>query len=48
MSTWKQLAALTVAFTTLMSVPFLVPHFGWVALVGLVPLLLMDRIATER
>ena len=48
MSAWKQLAALTVAFVTLMSIPFLVPHFGWTALLGFVPLLMMDRIATER
>lgn len=30
----------------LMSIPYLVPHCGWVALFGLVPLLCMDRIAT--
>ena len=29
----------------LMSLPFLVPHMGWVALFGFVPLLLMDAIA---
>ena len=29
----------------LMSLPWLVPHCGWVALFGLVPLLLADRLA---
>ncbi|MBQ3723125.1 MAG: apolipoprotein N-acyltransferase [Bacteroidales bacterium] len=32
-------------FAVLMSVPFLVPHLGWVALFGFVPLLMMDAIA---
>ena len=31
----------------LMSIPFLVPHCGWTALFGLVPLLCMDRVGTE-
>ena len=31
-----------------MSLPWLVPHCGWCALVGLVPLLEMDRIAREQ
>lgn len=40
-------AALTLAFTLLMSLPWLVPHCGWAALVGLLPLLLMERLASE-
>ena len=32
-------------FAVLMSVPFLVPHLGWVALFGFVPLLMMDAVA---
>ena len=32
-------------FAILMSVPFLVPHLGWMALFGFVPLLMMDAIA---
>ena len=32
----------------LMSVPFLVPHTGFLSLIGLIPLLCMDRIATLR
>ena len=39
------LAGLTVL---LMSLPFLVEGFGWTALFGLVPLLCMERIATEQ
>ena len=31
----------------LMSIPFLVPHCGWLALAGLVPLLYMEKIGTE-
>ena len=38
--------ALVVLFAILMSVPYLIPHMGWLALVGFVPLLCMDRIAT--
>jgi apolipoprotein N-acyltransferase len=41
------LAALTAAFVLLMSLPWLVPHLGWTALLGLVPLLVMERLATE-
>lgn len=40
-------AGLTLAFTLLMSLPWLVPHMGWTALVGFVPLLIMERLATE-
>ena len=40
-------AGLTLAFTVLMSIPWLVPHMGWTALVGFVPLLIMERLATE-
>ena len=38
---------LVVLFAVLMSVPYIVPHMGWVALIGFVPLLCMERIATE-
>ena len=40
-------ALLTLAFTVLMSLPWLVPYMGWTALVGFVPLLIMERLATE-
>ena len=40
-------AVLALAFTVLMSLPWLVPHCGWTALAGLLPLLLMERLATE-
>ena len=40
-------AALTAAFAFLMSLPWLVPHMGWLALIGLLPLLIMERLATE-
>lgn len=40
-------AGLALAFTVLMSLPWLVPHCGWSALVGLLPLLIMERLATE-
>ena len=33
-------------FAVLMSVPFLIPHCGFLALVGFIPLLCMERIAT--
>ncbi len=39
---------LIVTFTLLMSLPWLVPHMGWTALVGMVPLLVMERLATEH
>ena len=39
------LFTLGVSFAVLMSVPFLIPHAGLVALVGFVPLLLMDAVA---
>ena len=35
------------AFAVLMSLPWLVPHMGWTALVGLLPLLIMERLASE-
>lgn len=38
---------LTLAFTVLMSLPWLVPHMGWTALIGFLPLLIMERLATE-
>ena len=37
---------LTAAFAVLMSLPFLIPNTGWIALLGIVPLLCMDRVAT--
>ena len=36
---------LVLLFAVMMSVPFLIPHTGFIALFGLVPLLCMDRIA---
>lgn len=38
---------LVLLFAVMMSVPFLVPHTGLLALFGIVPLLCMDRIATQ-
>ena len=38
--------SLVLLFAAMMSVPFLVPHTGFLALMGIVPLLCMDRIAT--
>ena len=38
--------SLTLAFTVLMSLPWLVPHMGWTVLIGLLPLLIMERMAT--
>ena len=37
---------LVVLFAILMSIPFLAPHTGFLTLVGFIPLLCMDRIAT--
>lgn len=37
---------LVVLFAVLMSVPYIVPHTGWMALFGIVPLLCMERIAS--
>lgn len=39
------LALLALLFSVLMSAPFLVPHLGFLALIGLVPLLLMEAVA---
>lgn len=39
-------ACLTAAFAVLMSLPFIVPHLGFLALAGFLPLLMMDRVAT--
>lgn len=41
----KTLLLLALLFAVLMSLPFLVPHLGFLALVGFVPLLFMDVIA---
>ena len=38
---------LALAFAVLMSLPWLVPHMGWTALAGLLPLLIMERLATQ-
>ena len=38
---------LALLFTLLMSLPWLVPHLGCTALVGLLPLLVMERLATQ-
>ena len=37
---------LVLLFAVMMSIPFLIPHTGLLALFGLVPLLCMERIAT--
>jgi len=42
----KPVILLLLLFAVLMSIPWLVPHTGWVALFALVPLLCAERIAT--
>ena len=37
---------LTVLFAVLMSIPYIIPHTGFLALFGFIPLLCMDRVAT--
>ena len=37
---------LVIMFAILMSVPFIIPHTGFLALIGIVPLLCMERIAS--
>ena len=37
---------LVLLFAVMMSVPYIVPHTGWLALFGIVPLLCMDRVAS--
>ena len=44
--TTATLWGLTVVSAVLMSIPFLIPNTGFIALFGLVPLLCMDRVAT--
>ncbi len=44
----RHLFALTILFAVFMSLPFLVPHCGWTALFGFVPLLYMDRLSTRN
>ena len=39
------LALLAVTFAVMMSLPFLVPHLGFLALFGIVPLLMMEEVA---
>ncbi len=43
----RQFLLLALLGLVLMSLPWLVPHMGWTVLVGLVPLLCMDRLASE-
>ena len=38
--------SLVVLFAILASVPYIVPHTGWLSLVALLPLLCMERVAT--
>ena len=38
---------LVVLFALMMSIPFIIPHTGLVALIGLLPLLMMERIADQ-
>ena len=42
----RMMTALTLCFALMMSVPYLIPHMGWLSLLGLVPLLCMERIGT--
>ena len=42
----RMMTALTLCFALMMSVPYLIPHMGWLSLFGLVPLLCMERIGT--
>lgn len=42
----KTIIVLLVAFSLLMSIPYLIPHMGWVALFALVPLLCAERLAS--
>lgn len=41
------MVVLMLAFAALMSLPWLVPHMGWTALFGMVPLLCMEKLATD-
>ena len=43
----RQMALLGGLSVFLLSVPFLVPHTGWAALFGLVPLLCLEKIGSE-
>lgn len=43
----RNMLLLTLCFGVMMSLPWLVPHMGFVALFGFLPLLFMDRIATR-
>ena len=47
-STHKTMTALVAAFVVLMSLPWLVPHTGFLALIGFVPLLMLERIAARQ
>ena len=43
----RNMLLLTLGFGVLMSLPWLVPHTGFIALIGFLPLLFMDRIASR-
>ena len=45
---WKTGISLSALFVLLMSLPWLVPYMGWTALVGLLPLLILERLAAQR
>ena len=45
---WKTSLSLSAAFVLLMSLPWLVPYMGWTALVGLLPLLILERMAAQQ
>ena len=47
-STHKTMTALVAAFAVLMSLPWLVPHTGFLALIGFVPLLMLERLAARH
>lgn len=45
---WKIGISLSALFVLLMSLPWLVPHMGWTALAGLLPLLILERLAAQQ
>ena len=47
MSRNVQLIILLALFVLLMSVPYLVPGYGYLALIGFVPLLMAEKVASE-
>ena len=44
----KKMMLMALAFAVLMSLPWLLPHAGFLALLGFVPLLMMEKYATEH